>query len=72
MPSAVAAHAAAAAAISGAARGGERSRYAPPMSILAPDRTAATPPADEWSLDSARLLYRIGDWGKGYFGINDK
>ena len=40
------------------------------MSILAPDRAAVPAAADEeWSLDAARLLYRIDDWGKGYFGV---
>jgi len=36
------------------------------MTILAPDRAATAPADDEWTLDSARLLYRIDDWGKGY------
>ncbi|HET9765425.1 MAG TPA: arginine decarboxylase, partial [Thermoanaerobaculia bacterium] len=43
------------------------------MTILAPDRTATAPvDGDEWTLDSARLLYRIDDWGKGYFGVNER
>ncbi|HEV8239945.1 MAG TPA: biosynthetic arginine decarboxylase [Thermoanaerobaculia bacterium] len=45
------------------------------MTIIAPDRAAApsaTGEAEEWTLESARLLYRIDDWGKGYFGVNER
>jgi arginine decarboxylase len=42
------------------------------MSVLETDRAAAPSDAEEWTLDSARELYRIDDWGKGYFGINDR
>ncbi|HEV8630258.1 MAG TPA: biosynthetic arginine decarboxylase [Thermoanaerobaculia bacterium] len=38
------------------------------MSVLETDRAAAA--EDEWTLDSARELYRVEEWGKGYFGIN--
>jgi arginine decarboxylase len=39
------------------------------MSVLETDRATATA---AWSLDDARQLYRVEDWGKGYFGLNER
>ena len=47
--------------------GREAARYAAPMSVLETDRAATTP---DWSIDEARRLYRVDEWGKGYFAIN--
>jgi arginine decarboxylase len=39
----------------------------PGMSVLTSDRAATS---SGWDIEQARDLYRVAEWGKGYFGVN--